>query len=76
MISSDEVRVILHEECEDQHTDMHSIIIGIGCDNDVVVSQILEVLFHAKCGDKKVKLFILSYFPVTFLVTVDRLSPE
>ncbi len=61
--AADEIRVILHEEGEHEHTDMHSVIIGIGRHNDVVVAQIVEVVFDAKGWTRRLS----SSFSATFL---------
>ena len=58
MASSDQVRVVLHKECEDKHTDVHSVVIGIGCDDDLVVAEIVDVLLKAECVDQKVQLLV------------------
>ena len=43
--SSDQVRIILHEECQDQHADVHPVVIGIGGHDDVVVAEIVQNFF-------------------------------
>ena len=76
MSSSDEVRVVFHEECEDQHADVHSVIIGIGCYDDVLVAEVLHVVLQTESVDEKVELFVFCNPLAAFLVAVDWLSPE
>ena len=45
MATADKVRIILHEEGKDQHADMHTVVISIGCDYNPVVTQIFEVMY-------------------------------
>ena len=49
MASSDKVRIVLHEEGQNQHADVHSVVIGIGCDYYVVVAKVFKILFYAEC---------------------------
>ena len=76
MTAPDEVRVIFHEESQDQHADVHPVVIGIGGHNDVVVAQVVQVVFHSEGGDQKIQLLILGDPLAALLVAVDRLSPE
>ena len=76
MASSDEIRVVFHEECEHEHTDVHSVVIGICRDDDLVVAEVVNVLLETKGIDQKVQLLVLRYLLAAFLVGVDRLSPE
>ena len=55
---------------------MHSVIIGIGRDDDLVVSEILDVLLESECVDQQVELFVLRDLLAALLVAVDRLSSE
>ena len=76
MTSSDQVRIILHEECENEHADMHSVVIGIGRYDDLLIAKILDIILQSQCIDEEVELFVLSHFLAAFLVAVDRLSSE
>ena len=76
MTAAYQVRIVFHEEGQDQHPDVHSVIIGIGCNNDAVVAQVIHVIFHSKGIDEQVELFIFSHSLAAFLVAVDRFSPE
>ena len=46
------------EESHKQHTDMHSIDVGIGCYNHIVVSQIVHILVYVQGIVQQVQLFI------------------
>ena len=72
--ASDEIRVVFHEECQNQHADVHSVIIGIGCDYYVVVSQVVDVFLHSQCGDEKIQFLVLCHALPAFLVAVYRLA--
>ena len=74
--SSDKVRVVFHKECQYKHTDMHSIVIGIGRDDDLVVSEVVDVLFKSECVYEQVQLLVLGNLLSAFLEAVDRLSSE
>ena len=72
----DEVGVVLEEEGEDQHPDVHSVIIGIGSHDDVVVAQVLKVVFNAQRRDEQVELFVFRHLLSALLVAVDRLASQ
>ena len=76
MSSTDKVRVVFHEECHNEHSDVHSVVIGIGSDDDLVIAQILHVVLETECVDEQVELVVLSHLLAAFLVAVYRLSSE
>ena len=43
-----QLRVVFHKESQHQHTDVHTVVIGIRCYDDVVVAQVLEVVLHSQ----------------------------
>ena len=55
---------------------MHSIVVGIGRDNYLVVPEVLDVVFDSERGDQQVELFVLGHLLAAFLVAVDGLAPE
>ena len=55
---------------------MHSVIIGIGRHDDLVVAEVVDVLFKSKGVYEKVQLLIFRNLLAAFLVGVDRLSSE
>ena len=76
MSASDKVRVVLHEECEHEHSDVHSVVIGIGCNDDLVVTEIFHLVFHSKGIEQERELFVFSNSLAAFLVAVDRFTAE
>jgi hypothetical protein len=55
---------------------VHSVVIGIGRYDDLLVAEILDVILQSKCIDEEVELFVLSNLLAAFLISVDRLSSE
>ena len=53
---------------------MHSVIIGIGSHDNVVVSEVLEIFFYTEGRNEKIKFLIFGHATAAFLVTVDRLT--
>ena len=53
---------------------MHSVVIGIGSDDDPVVSEVFDVLLKSECVDQEIELFVFRNLLSAFLVAVDRLS--
>ena len=76
MSSSDKVRIIFHKESKYKHTDVHSVVIGIGRYDDVLVAEVLHVVLQTESIDEQVEFLILSNPFAAFLVAVDRLSSE
>ena len=74
MTTTDKIRIVLHEERKYKHTDMHSVIIGIGSHDNVVVSEVLEIFFYTEGRNEKIKFLIFGHATAAFLVTVDRLT--
>ena len=74
--SADQIRVIFHKEGQDQHPDVHTVVIRIGGHDDIVVTEVVEVVLHTKGGDEKVQFLVLGDSLPAFLVAVDRLSPK
>ena len=74
--AADQVGVVLHEEGQHQHADVHAVVIGIGGDDDVVVAEVLEVVLDAEGGDKQVQLFVLRKLLAALLVAVERLAAQ
>ena len=74
--SSYQVRVILHEESQDQHPDVHAVVISIGGDYDVVVTEVVKVVLDPEGGDEQVKLLILGHSLTALLIAVDRFATE
>jgi len=46
--AADKIRVILHEEGQHEHPDVHAVIIGIGRHDDVVVAQVVKVVLDSQ----------------------------
>ncbi len=46
--AADKIPVILHEEGQHEHPDVHSVIIGIGRHDDVVVAQVVKVVLDSQ----------------------------
>ena len=76
MAAADNVRIVLHEEGQKQQADVHAVIIRIGCDYNVVVAEILNVLFHTQGGNKKVEFLVFCYFLTSVLERVEGLSAK
>ena len=76
MASSDEVRVVLEEECKHKHSDMHSVIIGIGCHNNLLITEVIHIIFHAKSIEKEVQFLIFCNFLAFFLIAVQWLTTK
>ena len=76
MAPSDEIRMVLHEECQYKHSDVHSVVIGIGRHDDLVVSEIFDILLKSESVDQEVQLFVLRDLLAAFLVAVDRLTSQ
>ena len=55
---------------------MHSVVIGISRDDDLVVSEVVHVVLYTKCVDQQIQLLVLSNLLSAFLVAVDRLSTQ
>ena len=55
---------------------MHSVVIGIGGHDDVVVPQAFEVILHSEGGYEQVELFVLGHPLAALLIAVDRLSAQ
>ena len=55
---------------------MHTVVIGIGCDYDVLVSEVVCVVLDAEGVDEKVQLLVFGNFSSAFLIAVDRLSSK
>ena len=45
MIAFDQVREKLQKESEQEHADVHTVDIGIGCDDDAIVTEVIHVIF-------------------------------
>src|SRR5664280_2973875 len=51
----------LEEKCKQKQSDMHPINVGIGRNNNIIVSQVFYSVFNIQSRLKKVKLLILIY---------------
>ena len=54
----DEFREELEEEGDDEQADVHSVYVGIGCDDDFIVAQCFESFFDVECGLEEVEFFV------------------
>ena len=72
----DEVGEELQEECQHQQTDMHTVHIGIGGDDDFVITQFIEAVFDIEGRLKAVELFVLIHHRFAEAVTVERFTAE
>ena len=55
------LREELQEKGDDEQTYMHAINIGIGCHDDLVVSQCVETIFNVKSSLEEIKLLVFIY---------------
>ena len=55
---------------------MHSVVIGIGRHDDVVVAEVLHVVFHSQGGYEQVELLVLGHLLAALLEAVDGLAAE
>ena len=55
----DEVREELQEEGDDEQSDVHSIYIGIGSHNHLIISQSIQTILNIESCLKKVELLVL-----------------
>ena len=55
----DKFREELQEESNDKQTDMHTVYIGIGSHNNLVITQRVESVFYIKCSLEQIKLLVL-----------------
>ena len=76
MSAADKVRVVFHEEGQHKHADVHTVVIGIGSYDDLVVAEVVDVLLESKSVNKEVEFLILGNLLAAFLVRVDRLASE
>ena len=76
MSSSDQVRMVFHEECQHKHADVHSVVIGIGCDDDLVISEVVHVVLKSEGVNEQVELLVLGNLLAALLVAVDRLTSQ
>ena len=76
MAVAHEVGVELEEEGEHQQADVHSVHIGIGGDDDVVVSQVLDVLVDVQGGLQQVELLVLVAHFLGHSQAVERLTAQ
>ena len=49
----------LQEERDQEQTNMHTIVIGIGSDDDAVVAQSIESILDVECRLQEIKFLIL-----------------
>ena len=68
------------QECEHQGTDMGAVHVGIGHDDDLVVSELAQIkVFRdtgTECGDHGSDLFISEYFIKSCFFYVKDLTTE
>ena len=76
MPAADQVWIVLHEESQYKHPDVHSVVIGISRYDNVVVAEVVEIVFYSESRDKEVEFLILRHPLPAFLIAVDWLSPE
>ena len=66
----------LKEESYYQQTDVHTVNIGIRCDNYLVISKRIESVFNVECSLKEVELLILIHYFLCQSKAVKRLSTQ
>ena len=68
--------VVLEEEADHQQADMHSVHIGIGRDDYLVVAEVVHILVHVEGGLEQEQFLVLADLLLAFLHAVQRLAPE
>ena len=59
MFFSDEFREELKEEGNEQKTDMHPVHVRIRRDHDLIVAQVLQVIFDSQGGLNQIEFLVL-----------------
>ena len=72
----DQIGEELQEEREHQQTDVHTIHIGIGGDDDFVVPQFIESVLYVQSGLQTVELFVLVHHGFAQPVAVERFTAK
>ena len=71
---------VAEEEGQQQRADMRAVNIGIGHDNDLVVSELLDIELvaypRAERDDERVELVIAVYLIGSRLLNVEHLAPH
>ena len=47
MAAADQVGIVFHEERQDQHPDVHSVVVGIRGHDNVVVAEVVKAQFNS-----------------------------
>ena len=76
MSAADELRVVFHDEGEHQHADVHAVVIGICCYDNIIVAQVVQILLYAQGVDEQVQFLVLSHAAPAFLEAVDGFAPQ
>ena len=72
----DELWIELEEERYDEQTDVHSVDIGIGSHDDLVVAQVVETILNVEGSLKKVELLILIHHLFAQTIAIQRLASQ
>lgn len=59
MPRTNDIREKLQEKGHQQQTDMHPVHIGIGRNDNLVVTQVIHILLNVECSLQQIELFIL-----------------
>src|SRR5690606_2798170 len=76
MVLLNKFREELQKERYQQQAYVHSVNVGIGCDYDIVVTQVLHLLLNVKCRLKKIKLLILVHYFLAHPIRIERLTTK
>ena len=72
----DEIREELQEEGKHQQSDVHTVHIGIGSDDDFVVAQFVQTVFYIQRGLQAVELLVLINDRFGQSIAVKRFTAE
>ena len=72
----DEFRVELQEKGDEQQADVHTVDIGIGGDNDLVVTQVVESVLNVEGRLQQVELLVLIHHLLGQSERVERFAAQ
>ena len=72
----DKVGEELKEECDDEQTDVHTVNIGIGSHDNLVVAQGVETILYIEGCLKEVEFLVLVYYLLGKSEAVERFTTK
>lgn len=72
----DEVGKELQQERKREQAYVHTVVVGIGGDDDFVVTQPFYAVFDVECGLQEIELFVLIHDLTGLSVAVEGFSPQ